>query len=568
MSTVVSVSQLSLNFNLREPRGNKCTNVYAVVKYGKVQLKFSIGCKVNCWQWDKKKQSPIITDKMSDKDVKNNMKVINIISSVKFGYLNFFSYICTNSLSATKDELKERMNNIIKETTKEYMANNQNLKKSVVRTPKASTLIKEAFGIYYTEKAPSTKESSKRIEIVKLNSFYNYCKEVGKDKMSMLTTKGLNDYKNHLVMASKTKGEKGESNKSINNKCRTLAKLINEVLIKHNRFLKYKLKEVNYTPLEEVNAKGEEKMRRPITEEEMKRLMECDKLDEKDKEYRDLFVLECNGSYRISDTPKLFDKTQQTHSKVGDYEFIVINTKKENTTSVIWVNDVVRRILTKYESGFKYVKFDNEKAYQRNFNRHLRKIFKLAGLDSMETFIDSKGIERKKNLYEIVGSHFARYTFIYNGLFVMGIPPSDLKAFTGHVDEKMIEDVYTVFTKDDKVRKAARALERAFGNKEKDTRSRITRNNINEQDDLIREVKDALFCLGADLNELADINDYHELNIILYNDYHTKLVELGIDKDVKEVYRLDGLSLKEKRDTIKEIKDKIAIERFATEPLE
>ena len=135
----------------------------------------------------------------------------------------------------------------------------------------------------------------------------------------------------------------------------------------------------------------------------------------------------------------------------------------------------------------------------------------------------------------------------------------------------MINDVYAIYSKDDKAKKAFKAIERITGKKDgttNTTRSRITRDNINEQDDLIREIKDALYCLGADLNDLADINDYHKLNVILYGDYHMKLVELGIDKDVKEVYKLEDLSLSEKRKAIKELKDKITFERLASEPLE
>ena len=140
----LDASQMSLNFNLREPKGNKCTNVYAVVKFGKTQLKFSLGCKVNSWQWDKKKQCPIVNDKMSDEEIKNNINVMNVISSFKFGYLDYFSYLCRNSIEATLDELKENIIYIIN-CIAENMANNYNLRKGVVRTPKASTLLTRAY---------------------------------------------------------------------------------------------------------------------------------------------------------------------------------------------------------------------------------------------------------------------------------------------------------------------------------------------------------------------------------------------------------------------------------------
>ena len=156
-------------------------------------------------------------------------------------------------------------------------------------------------------------------------------------------------------------------------------------------------------------------------------------------------------------------------------------------------------------------------------------------------------------------------------MFKLGFTPDELKDFTGHADDKMINEVYAIYTKDDKAQKAFKAIERITGKKDETTysvKARITKDNINEQDDLIREIKDALYCLGADLNELADINDYHQLSVILYCKYHYKLMELGIDKDAKEIYKMDKLSLAEKRKAIKELRDRIALEQLASEPLD
>ena len=42
------------HFNLRQPKSSKPTPVYMVVRIGKKQLKFSIGCKIYPEQWNKK----------------------------------------------------------------------------------------------------------------------------------------------------------------------------------------------------------------------------------------------------------------------------------------------------------------------------------------------------------------------------------------------------------------------------------------------------------------------------------------------------------------------------------
>jgi hypothetical protein len=63
---LINVNAVSLNFNLREPKGNKATNVYAVIRLGSIQLKLPTKCKVNSWQWDKKKQMPIVVGDITE----------------------------------------------------------------------------------------------------------------------------------------------------------------------------------------------------------------------------------------------------------------------------------------------------------------------------------------------------------------------------------------------------------------------------------------------------------------------------------------------------------------------
>lgn len=569
MERNLNINEISLNFNLREPCSNKSTNIYAVLRCNKVQYKVPTGRKCKRWQWNKRQQIPIISMDMSTNDIEYNKRTFEILSKIRFGFLDYFTYICTVEDNISEKELVEYLKELIKNLND--MANNENLRKSVTRTPKATTLLKRAFDIYYSE-VRQAKESAKQAQLSHLKAYISYCEGIGEDKMSMLSQKGINDYKSYLIKTqaeNKANGKKRyASNTAINAKCELVERLINKVISKHNNFLRYKIQEVKYQKLEELNIKGEDKKRRPLKPEELEKLKQCNDLTGEEREYRDLFILECYCAYRIGDTAKLFDKKLQRKYTEGGIELIMIETQKENIDAIIWVTNEVKDILERYENGFKYVKEPGSTQYRDKFNRIIKKIAKKAQLDSIETYTDSHGEKKSQPLYKIISSHFGRYTFIYNGLFHLNLSPNDLKDFTGHADDKMINEVYSIYTKDDKAKKAFRTIAKITGKQVEEpntTRSRITKDNINEQDDLIREVKDALFCLGADLNDLADINDYHELNVILYNDYHRQLVELGIDKDVKEVYRLDGLTLKEKRMEIKKLKDKITLIRFACE---
>jgi uncharacterized protein YlxP (DUF503 family) len=255
----------------------------------------------------------------------------------------------------------------------------------------------------------------------------------------------------------------------------------------------------------------------------------------------------------------LFDKTEQQIIKKGDYELMVINTKKENIISVIWINDVIRDILDRYKEGFKHAKLSS-KGFATRYNIVIKNVAKKAKLDSIETYINAHNEKEERYLYEIIASHFARYTFIYNGLFKFGFTPNELKDFTGHRDDRMINECYKIETAEDKANNAYKAINRVLNEKLENRRSqRITKENINEQDDLLREIKEALYCLGADTNDLIDINDYHKLNEILYLDYHNKYQEMGCNMAyIKDLYlNKDIASLKEKRELILKIIDEV-----------
>lgn len=72
---------------------------------------------------------------------------------------------------------------------------------------------------------------------------------------------------------------------------------------------------------------------------------------------------------------------------------------------------------------------------------------------------------QQKRLCDIIGSHFARYTFVYNGLFVRGLTPGELKYLTGHADERMINAVYDVHSTKDEAKKVLNNIRRTKGEK-------------------------------------------------------------------------------------------------------
>lgn len=241
----------SLNFNLREPNKNKSTNIYAVIKINKKQIKITTELKINSWQWDKKKQIPIINNKTNKEDRENLIYIFNILYDFRFAFLNYFLYICTNDLKPTEDNIKEYMFNFIK---KNNMSNKENLKVGDGRKPKATNLLKKAFQIYYKEMHTTIKESSIKANETRLKAFLDYCEEKEKDALSMLSQIGINEYQDYLIKKSKREKEKGnkryDSSKSINNKCELIERLVNKVMIGNSAFIRYHIKPIKYNQLE------------------------------------------------------------------------------------------------------------------------------------------------------------------------------------------------------------------------------------------------------------------------------------------------------------------------------
>ena len=76
---------------------------------------------------------------------------------------------------------------------------------------------------------------------------------------------------------------------------------------------------------------------------------------------------------------------------------------------------------------------------------------------------------------------------------------------------------------------------------------------IENDAELIKEMKDALLFLGADYLEVADINDIDTLSVMLYNDYSVKFNAMGIDTTtLKKVFNTPA-TLKEKRQALNDL---------------
>ena len=511
------LNNVSLNFNLREPKGKKQTQLYAVVRADGKQYKIPLQCKIEPWLWDERKQQPVLTS-----GNENILRIINIVSRLKVGFLEKVCYGCSKNIIS---ELKQEINE---------MANPQNLRSSVTRTPKATTLLKRAFDLYYAEKP--AKEST-IIETRKLlTSYAEYCKAIGKDKMSMLSQRGLNEYRDYLVKQRNEREKQGckvrSSNLRINAKCELIARLIN-FMGTHTTFDRYSLQFVKYKQLHEFKAKGEQKMRRPLTHDEIQAIKGCTGLTARETEYRDLFVMQCSCGCRTSDLWRLFDKTQQEYYTKDGQEAFVINTKKESIKAVIILTPLIRGMQEKYKHGWRVC--------ISSYNKALKRIFCKAGLNQIEHYMDAHGVAHHDKLCDIIASHFGRYTFIKD-CFQKGLTASEIKDLTGHASEAMINEVYLIITGKDKAKYVFKALERV--NDKPQNNDAANEQQQPQQStaltDYVLHCRDILSWLGEPRENYADIRDPRGLARLIATRYEVPLANMGWDVEaIERLYKDD-----------------------------
>ncbi|MDY6438381.1 MAG: tyrosine-type recombinase/integrase [Prevotella sp.] len=453
-------AKVSFNFNLREKTKKTATQIYCVVRVNKRQIKIPLGLKVNPWQWNKQKQICLIGGNMMDAEMENNINANRKINEMRCKFDDIILYICGGSVTETTEiegYIKKELNIFTEQTNNKIMANYNAIPPK--RTITATTLLKKAFAIYYD----GAKESTTHTQNVRLQTFFNYIKETNKyDTPKLLTQEGLNDYKEYLM-----NGEVKRSANVINQLCQLIARLINDILSVNNEFRRYKIGMVRYVNIDDKRRHDETK-KRALTENEINAIVNCDTLTEKEKEFRDVFVLQLNCGLREGDLHKMFNGDYKTQQIKGITTYIV-NTQKEGITAVIIANETITSIQNKYKNGFKFVKFG--KSFNATYNQALKQICKKASLTSEEVYyidVAGKKVKKTNKLCDIISNHFARHTFVTLKLRE-GYNAEEVSKMTGHADERMINEIYQHLTEEDKANKVIAAQKRISSAKGNET---------------------------------------------------------------------------------------------------
>lgn len=501
MAELNYAKEMTLNFNLRKPTSKRPTNVYAVVKACGKQIKIPTTAKINAYLWDSKKQVPMLLDSMSEVERNNAKQVLRIILSFQSAFSNYYCYICQNFRIISQKDVRDYFEKtVLSELIIKKMAKNG--VPNVKRERKATKALLKALELYQSVGNKPVTDSTIQTYRSNLQNFIDYCADIKRDSVLMLTDKGINDFEIYL------RG-KGKSASNIRNCLRIVRTLINEVMVKHPDFKMYGTKKVDVKLPKNVRTEGKKV---ELTGEEIKAIETCEGLTPSQMEYRDLFVLECLTGQRASDIPILFNPTRYTINK-NYFSFV---TKKEGVPALVERTPEVLAIIERYKDGFKHIDVESE-ILAKNETIALKEISKKANLNRMITYSDNKGKIQTKPLSEILSSHFGRHTFVTR--MARTVPLETLKFLTGHKDTQALQKYYLHQTEDDRISLVDKALKDEKRNLHNDANNKVT-NAANElfAYDLLISIIDLMnsnndvFHLDSTKQAIKIIKDISKLN--------------------------------------------------------
>ena len=435
MGRQIFINQMQCNFNLRQPKANKPTNIYLVVYLNNKQVKLSTGVKVYPEHWNIRKQQAYVNARLSKLDNNNNTIANDRLSELKDMFLEFKHYLCEHPTDID--------NSITILRTRIY----KNTMTTEIKKKSATTVMKEIIDA--KQAASSTKEQQK----LNVGKFERYLKENNiSDTWESMNLNTFEGYQKYLV-------DNGRGSVTIRNIIQnTLFPLLKKVGKRVD--IPFTWYDSNLNSFEFVKDESNKELasnkKVTLTEEQLKQLYDypitgTELQVRKRTEIRDLFVLQCLVGQRVGDMQKFFNGDNE---KDEEEDTISIIQQKTKARAIIPLTPLAKEIISKYQNTeLKYYKPSNS-----NLNAELRIIAEEAGLNTPVTFEDKDG-KQVKPLFELVHTHTARHTFI-TIMCRRDIPKETIIIATGHEDTKMIDKVYSHLSNKDKAQKVSTAFKK------------------------------------------------------------------------------------------------------------
>jgi hypothetical protein len=435
MGRQIFINQMQCNFNLRQPKANKPTNIYLVVYLNNKQVKLSTGVKVYPEHWNIRKQQAYVNARLSILDNNNNTIANDRLSELKDMFLEFKHYLCEHPTDID--------NSITILRTRIY----KNTMATEIKEKEATVVMKEAIDA--KQAASSTKEQQK----LNVGKFARYLKENNiSDTWESMNLNTFEGYQKYLV-------DNGRGSVTIRNIIQnTLFPLLKKVSKRVD--IPFTWHDSNLNCFEFVKDESNKELANnkkvTLTEEQLKQLYDYPVTGteiqmRKRTEIRDLFVLQCLVGQRVGDMQKFFNGDNERDE---EEDTISIIQQKTKARAIIPLTPLAKEIIAKYQNTeLKYYKPSNS-----NLNAELRIIAEEAGLNTPVTFGDKDG-KQVKPLHELIHTHTARHTFI-TIMCRRDIPKETIIIATGHEDTKMIDKVYSHLSNKDKAQKVSTAFKK------------------------------------------------------------------------------------------------------------
>ena len=435
MGRQIFINQMQCNFNLRQPKANKPTNIYLVVYLNNKQVKLSTGVKVYPEHWNIRKQQAYVNARLSKLDNNNNTIANDRLSELKDMFLEFKHYLCEHPTDIE--------NSITILRTPIY----KNTMTTEIKKKSATTVMKE---IIDAKQAASSTKGQQKLNVGK---FERYLKENNiSDTWESMNLNTFESYQKYLV-------DNGRGSVTIRNIIQnTLFPLLKKVSKRVD--IPFTWYDSNLNSFEFVKDESNKELasnkKVTLTEEQLKQLYDypitgTELQVRKRTEIRDLFVLQCLVGQRVGDMQKFFNGDNERDE---EEDTISIIQQKTKARAIIPLTPLAKEIISKYQNTeLKYYKPSNS-----NLNAELRIIAEEAGLNTPITFEDKDG-KQVKPLFELVHTHTARHTFI-TIMCRRDIPKETIIIATGHEDTKMIDKVYSHLSNKDKAQKVSTAFKK------------------------------------------------------------------------------------------------------------
>lgn len=414
MAGQIFINEVRCNFNLREPKADKPTNIYLVASINNKQVKLATGVKVYPSQWNAKKQEAYVSVRLTELDNTNNTIVNDKLNELKNSFVEFKHYLC--------EYPKEIEQGI--ELLKKYIYKN-NMKKEESQPINVGLYLKQCIDKdnNITDGSRSAYSNSVRLleRFIKEN-------EIIIKSFNEINTKFFNDFQTFLLSIDDAKTTDGTlSVPYINNTIKTIHQRIEAYVVKFQLMDRSKFLDIVQPLLKDKT----DDYKIALRDDEVLKLWNYQPKDSNDEVVRDIFLLNCLTGQRISDTEKVDDNLEDILD-VTTIKLIQKKTGKYLNFSIIF--ELAKEILNKYPNGL-------PKVNTTILNARIKEIAKEAGITGKEVVgRQTKGglNTTYKERYECITTHTGRRTFI-TLLKLRGWDDGKITMYSGHKDDRMVK---------------------------------------------------------------------------------------------------------------------------------